>query len=110
METHDFLLTLFLILIVARILGELFAKLGVPSVLGELFAGILLGSSMLGIVSPNEVLKILAEIGIILLLFEVGLETDFQRLKDAGTKSLVVALLGVVLPFSFGLSVSILCF
>jgi len=91
-----------LILIVARILGEVFAKLGVPSVLGELFAGILLGSSMLGIVSPNEVLKILAEIGIILLLFEVGLETDFDRLKDAGTKSLVVTLLGVILPFSFG--------
>lgn len=103
METHDFLLTLFLILIVARFLGELFARFGIPSVLGELFAGILLGSSILGIVQPNEILKILAEIGIILLLFEVGLETDFKRLKDAGLKSFVVAILGVVLPFTFGL-------
>lgn len=103
METHDFFLTLFLILIVARFLGELFARFGIPSVLGELFAGILLGSSILGIVQPNEILKILAEIGIILLLFEVGLETDFKRLKDAGLKSFVVAILGVVLPFTFGL-------
>jgi len=106
MEAHDFFLILFLILIVARILGEVFARLGVPSVLGELFAGILLGSSILGIVEPNEILKILAEIGIILLLFEVGLETDFGRLKEAGAKSLTIAILGVVLPFILGLSVS----
>ncbi|QOY55751.1 cation:proton antiporter [Candidatus Sulfurimonas marisnigri] len=106
MEAHDFFLTLFLILIVARILGEAFARFGIPSVLGELFAGVLLGSSILGIVEPNEILKILAEIGIILLLFEVGLETDFTRLKNAGTKSLIVALLGVILPFSFGLLIA----
>ncbi|EDZ62523.1 Na+/H+ antiporter [Sulfurimonas gotlandica GD1] len=106
MEAHDFILTLFLILIVSRILGELFARFGVPSVLGEVFAGIVLGSSILGLVEPNEILKILAEIGIILLLFEVGLETDFARLKDAGTKSLIVAILGVVLPLVFGFSVA----
>jgi len=62
MEAHDFFLTLFLILIVARVLGELFARFAIPSVLGELFAGILLGSSVLGIVEPNEVLRILSEI------------------------------------------------
>ncbi len=106
MDIHNFFLTLFLILILARVLGELFARLGIPSVLGELFAGVLLGSSVLGLVEPNEVLKVLAEIGIILLLFEVGLETDFKRLKDAGKKSFVVALLGVILPFTFGVLVA----
>lgn len=106
MEAHDFILTLFLILIVSRFLGELFARYGIPSVLGEVFAGIVLGSSILGLVEPNEILKILAEIGIILLLFEVGLETDFARLKDAGTKSLVVAVLGVILPLIFGFSIA----
>ena len=106
MEINNFFLTLFLILIVARFLGELFARYGIPSVLGELFAGILLGASVLDIVHPNEILKILAEIGIILLLFEVGLETDFQRLKSSGTKSFVVAILGVILPFIFGLSLA----
>ena len=106
MDAHNFFLTLFLILIVARILGELFARMGIPSVLGELFAGVLLGSSILGIVEPNEILKILAEIGIILLLFEVGLETDFTRLKNAGMKSTIVAITGVVLPFVFGFGMS----
>ncbi len=103
MNIDNFFIILFLILITARFLGELFARFGIPSVLGELFAGILLGSSMFNIIQPNEILKILAEIGIILLLFEVGLETDFQRLKNAGLKSFVVAILGVVLPFATGL-------
>ncbi|AFL68493.1 cation:proton antiporter [Sulfurospirillum barnesii] len=102
MQIHEFFLSLFLILIVARFLSELFAKYGIPSVLGELLAGVLLGSSVFGLITPNEVLKILAEIGIILLLFEVGLETDFHRLKDAGMKSFTVAILGVVLPFICG--------
>lgn len=102
MDIHNFFLTLFLILIVSRFLGELFARWGIPSVLGELSAGILLGASVLDIIHPNEILKILAEIGIILLLFEVGLETDFQRLKNAGVKSFTVAILGVILPFGFG--------
>ncbi len=102
LDIHNFFLTLFLILIVARFLGELFARWGIPSVLGELSAGILLGASVFDIVHPNEILKVLAEIGIILLLFEVGLETDFTRLKNAGLKSFTVAILGVVLPFVFG--------
>ncbi|MCH9740602.1 MAG: cation:proton antiporter [Epsilonproteobacteria bacterium] len=110
MELDNFFLTLFLILILARVLGELFARYGIPSVLGELSAGILLGSSVLGLVEPNEVLKVLAEIGIILLLFEVGLETDFERLKDSGWKSFVVAILGVILPFSFAFFVSYYAF
>ncbi len=75
-----------------------------PSVLGELGAGLLLGVSGFGIIEVNDVLKILAEIGIILLLFEVGLETDFTRLKAAGSKALVVAIFGAIFPFfvSFG--------
>lgn len=99
MDIHNFFLMLFLILITARILGELFARIGIPSVLGELSAGILLGVSGLGIIEVNDVLKVLAEIGIILLLFEVGLETDLKRLKEAGLKSLVVALFGAFFPF-----------
>jgi Kef-type K+ transport system membrane component KefB len=102
MDVHNFFLTLFLILVTARILGEVFARMGIPSVLGELSAGILLGVSVLGLVEVNDVLKVLAEIGILLLLFEIGLETDIQRLKDAGGKAIVVALFGVVLPFAGG--------
>ncbi|GIT97773.1 cation:proton antiporter [Sulfurovum sp. TSL1] len=99
MDVHNFFLILFLILISARILGELFARLGIPSVLGELCAGILLGVSGFGLVEVNDVLKILAEIGILLLLFEIGLDTDIERLRQAGGKAIIVALFGAVFPF-----------
>ncbi len=110
MDIHNFFLMLFLILVTARILGELFAKIGIPSVLGELSAGILLGVSGFGIIEVNDVLKVLAEIGIILLLFEVGLETDIKRLKEAGSKAIVVALFGVIFPFSASLLAGIYLF
>ncbi|MBT8344107.1 MAG: cation:proton antiporter [Sulfurovum sp.] len=99
MDVHNFFLILFLILVTARILGELFARLGIPSVLGEMSAGILLGVSGLGLIEVNDVLKVLAEIGILLLLFEIGLDTDIQRLKNAGGKAIVVALFGALFPF-----------
>ncbi len=110
MEIHQFFLMLFLILITARFLGELFARMGIPSVLGELTAGILLGASVLDIIHPNEVLKLLAEIGIILLLFEVGMETDLKRLTNVGTKSLIVALFGVIFPMTGGILTSLYLF
>ncbi|WP_024955883.1 cation:proton antiporter [Sulfurospirillum arcachonense] len=110
MDIHNFFLMLFLILVSARILGELFAKVGIPSVLGELSAGILLGVSGFGIIDVNDVLKVLAEIGIILLLFEVGLETDVKRLREAGSKAIVVALFGVIFPFSASLLAGIYIF
>lgn len=100
MDVHNFFLVLFLILVSARILGELFARLGIPSVMGELSAGILLGVSGLGLIEVNDVLKVLAEIGILLLLFEIGLETDIHRLKQAGGKATIVALFGAVFPFT----------
>lgn len=106
MDIHNFFLILFLILVSARILGEVFARMGIPSVLGELSAGILLGVSGLGFIEVSDVLKVLAEIGILLLLFEIGLETDMQRLKEAGPKSIIVALFGAVFPFTVSALVS----
>lgn len=99
MDVHNFFLILFLILVSARILGELFARLGIPSVLGELSAGVLLGVSGFGIIEVNDVIKVLAEIGILLLLFEIGLDTDIRRLRAAGSKSVIVALFGAAVPF-----------
>lgn len=102
MEIHSFFLQLVLILATARIFGELAARFKIPSVIGELFAGILLGPSLLHLIGPDQTIKLLAEIGIILLLFEVGLETDIGRLAKTGLKPFVVAFSGVVLPFVFG--------
>lgn len=102
MATHTFFLYLLTILLSARIMAEIAVRLKMPSVIGELMAGIILGPSLLGILEPNEVLKLLAEIGIILLLFQVGLETDVRRLADAGKKSFIVAIGGLIVPFSLG--------
>jgi Kef-type K+ transport system membrane component KefB len=101
-QVHDFFLILAIILIAAKIFGELFAYFKLPSVIGEVFAGLIIGPSFLGIVEPNFILKILAEIGIILLLFEVGLETDMDKLKQAGVKAFIVAIAGAFFPFAFG--------
>ena len=106
MEAHDYFLTLLIILLSARIFTELAVRLQSPSVLGELFAGIVLGPSLLGWIEPVESIKLLAEIGIIMLLFEVGLESDVKSLVKTGTKSTIVAILGFILPFFGGFSLA----
>ena len=106
MEHHldpRFLLALAAALVAAKLLGELSERLGQPAVLGELLAGVLLGPSVLGLVPLSGGIFLLAEIGVILLLFEVGLETDLQELVRVGGPALTVALLGMVLPFLGGL-------
>ncbi len=106
MQPHDFFLILLLILVGARLFSELFRKLGLPPVLGELCAGIIIGPSLLGWVEPTATIKLLAEIGIILLLFDVGLETDLHRLKQSGKNAAIVAVGGFLLPFILGSWVS----
>jgi Kef-type K+ transport system membrane component KefB len=105
MQTHDFFLILLIILLTARVFAELANRLHLPSVIGELVAGVLLGPSLLGWIEPIEAIKFMAEIGIILLLFEVGLGTDVKRLAETGLKSAVVALVGFGAPFLLGFSV-----
>ncbi len=94
------------VLIAAKLLGELAERIDQPAVLGELVAGVLLGGSVLGIVPSEgpaaEVVHVLAELGVVLLLFEIGLETDLRELFRVGAASLSVATVGVVLPFALG--------
>ncbi len=105
MEPHTFFLHLLIILLTARILAEVAVRLQAPSVIGELLAGVVLGPSLFGWIEPVEAVKLLAEIGIILLLFEVGLETDVMRLVRTGAKSVVVALAGFFLPLLLGFAI-----
>jgi Kef-type K+ transport system membrane component KefB len=105
-EAHTFLLQLLVILVAARVCGELVASLGAPSVIGELLAGILIGPSLFGWVAPSELLRVLAEVGVILLLFEVGLETDMSRLLGSARKSVTVAMGGFLAPLVVGYAVS----
>jgi Kef-type K+ transport system membrane component KefB len=89
-------------LIGAKLFGELAERAGQPAVLGELLAGAILGPSVLGLVPLSHGVLLLSEIGVILLLFEVGLETDIQELARVGGPALAVALAGMVLPFLGG--------
>jgi len=105
-EIHTFFLHLMVMLLTARILAEVAVRMQSPAVIGELLAGVLLGPSLLGWIEPAEAIRLLAEIGIILLLFEVGLETDVMRLVRTGVRSVIVALGGFVLPFLLGYAVA----
>ena len=96
------------ILLAAKLTGELFERMGQPSVLGELVAGVLVGGSMLGWVPADpgdpygSIIHVMAEIGVAILLFEIGLETDLREMFRVGSAAVTVALVGVVLPFLFG--------
>jgi Kef-type K+ transport system membrane component KefB len=99
-------LVLAAMLVAAKLLGELAERAGQPAVLGELIAGVVLGSSVLGIVptagTGAEIIHLLAELGVVLLLFEIGLETDLKEMFRVGPASLSVAAVGVALPFALG--------
>lgn len=99
MALDQFLLMLVLVLFFARVMAQAAERMKQPPVLGELLAGVLLGVSVLGWVQESEILHLLAEIGVMLLLFEIGLETDLSALLKVGPKSLMVAFLGIALPF-----------
>jgi Kef-type K+ transport system membrane component KefB len=90
----------------AKALGALAKRIGQPAVLGELVAGVVLGRSVLGLVDPHtDMLHLCAELGVIILLFEIGLETHLRQLFQVGGAATVVALVGVALPFAFGYAV-----
>jgi Na+:H+ antiporter len=102
MEAHDLLLGLVLVWLAAKAMGEAMERLGQTAVLGELLAGVIIGPGVLGLVHESPVLHALAELGVLILLFEVGLESDLGDLLRAGLQATLVALVGVVVPFAVG--------
>lgn len=99
MDTSTAILHIATILIAARIMGEVATRFGIPSVIGEIVAGVILGPSMFGLIEAEGLIWVLAEIGIILLLFQIGLETDLSKLVKSGAKSVIVAITGFIVPF-----------
>ncbi|MFC6295547.1 cation:proton antiporter [Lactiplantibacillus daoliensis] len=90
--------TLSLILIVTAVAGHISVRMGLPAVIGQLLSGIVLGPALLGWVSATPFIKDFAELGVIILMFMAGLESDLQLLKKYWKPSLLVAVLGVILP------------
>lgn len=106
MESYEFLLFLAIIMISTKLLGLFSRKIHMPAVVGALLAGVILGPSGLGMISldgsTGVFIEELAEIGVILLMFSAGLDTDLGELKKNGVASLVTALLGVIVPLLGG--------
>jgi len=109
-DTVRFFAILGLMIAAGRLSAELFERVGQPPVLGELLAGILLGPSLLNVIPTaagdplTPVIVLLAEIGVVVLLFEIGLETDLRQMRRIGAAAATVALVGVALPFGLGLA------
>ncbi|MGH2380813.1 MAG: cation:proton antiporter [Candidatus Limnocylindria bacterium] len=96
------LLQLFAILVAAKIGNEIFRRLGQPTVVGEILGGVIAGPAVLGVYEVNAETELFAEIGVVLLLFQVGLETRLHDLLRVGRTALAVGILGVILPFGGG--------
>lgn len=111
------LVQLVVIIVAAQVGGWIFRWLGQPKVVGEILAGLILGPSCLGVFFPNvlesvfpasgdQQLRVLGQIGLVLLMFEVGLAFDFSHLKTVRTTALSVAAAGIVLPFGSGMALA----
>lgn len=106
METYKFLMDLALILFSTKILGLITRKFSMPQVVGALLAGLLLGPGVLGIITQTDFIAQSAEVGVVVLMFCAGMETDVTELKKAGKASLVIAIIGVIVPLIGGFLVA----
>lgn len=98
MESYTYLLALAIILVSTKLLGIATAKIHMPQVVGALLAGIILGPSGFGILESTDFLVKTAEVGVILLMFTAGIDTDMNELKQTGIQALAVAVTGVLVP------------
>ena len=104
-STMEFILYLLLILLATKIAGDISARLGQPSVLGKLIIGIILGPAVLGWIDNNEFIHYFSEIGVLLLMFLAGLETDLDQLKKNWKAAFAVAIMGIIFPFIGGYAI-----
>ena len=104
MDTGHFLLALIAIFIAAKAFGEVAERLGQPAVLGEILGGVLVGVSGFRLVDPHDItIHLLSDLGVVLLLFLIGLETDLKKLMEVGGSATAVAVVGVALPLIGGI-------
>jgi Kef-type K+ transport system membrane component KefB len=101
-ESGKLLFMLFVMFVAAKLAAEIFERLKQPAVAGEILAGVVIGPGLLHLVEPSELTGALSEIGVIFLLFLVGLETKPADIFRVGLRAMLVAVLGVIVPFVFG--------
>src|SRR4051812_12647329 len=106
MESTTTLLPLALLLVAAKLAGTVSARFGMPSVVGSLIAGVLLGPTAFGLFQSDALLSSVASVGVILLMFMAGVETDLVQMRQVGAASLLVACGGVLVPMGGGLGLA----
>ena len=102
MLSYGFFLDLAIILLLTKLLGIFTKRISLPQVVGAILAGLLIGPSCFNIVHESEFISQMAEIGVIMLMFTAGLETDLQELKKTGLAAFVIAVAGVVVSLGGG--------
>ena len=108
MVTEDLFISIVIILVSARILGEIAQRFHQPALVGEILAGIILGPSLLLIVVPNEDLVVLSELAVFFLMFLAGLEMHPEEIKRAGKSAIIISSIAFVLPLIGGVGISLL--
>lgn len=106
MDSYRYLLDLAIILLSTKVLGLLTRKVQMPQVVGALLAGLILGPAGFGLLADTSFIHEVAEIGVIVLMFCAGMETDIKELKASGKASFVIALCGVIVPLLGGFGVT----
>lgn len=105
--TMEFILYLALILLCTKVAGDISVRLGQPAVLGKLIVGILIGPAVLGWIEKDSFITHVSEIGVLLLMFIAGLETDVEQLRKNWKSAFAVAVGGIILPFIGGYGAAI---
>ncbi len=102
MDGVKFLLDLCVLLFTAKVFGLLAKKIGVPEVVGQIVAGLVFGPAILGLIQETDFLEKMAEIGVMMIMFEAGLNTDLKEMRKTGAKAAIIALVGVLVPMAMG--------
>jgi Kef-type K+ transport system membrane component KefB len=104
----NLLFVLAALLLLTKVMGDLVQRVGQPAVLGELLAGVVLGPSLIGVLDPHDpILAAMAELGVLILLFQIGLHTDVRAILRVGAPAVMVGIAGVVVPFVGGYATAI---
>ena len=106
MESYSFIFDIAIILAATKILGLLTRRIALPQVVGALLAGLIMGPACLGVLEETEFLDELAELGVIVLMFTAGLETDVRELRKSGGPAFIIALVGVIVPLIGGAAIA----
>ena len=106
MESYGFIFDLAMILLSTKVMGLISKKFQMPQVVGALLAGLIFGPACLGIIQETSFVETTAEIGVIVLMFGAGMETDIKELKKSGKASFIIAVMGVVVPLLGGYAVA----